>query len=105
MLPLLPAEYTQYVAAHGAFEGFTSGDPGYVALWRMDEIQSNNADIAIEEYAPGFVAFAGNGGGEVLAFDALGVVYRLPMIGMAPEHAIQLANSFHELAARFELQA
>lgn len=28
-------------------------------------------------YAPGFVAFAGNGSGEVLAFDTLGAVYML----------------------------
>jgi hypothetical protein len=104
-MPPLPAEFAQFIATHGAFEGFTSDDPGYIALWPLEEIQANNAGIGIEEYAPGFVAFAGNGGGEVLAFDGSGVVYTLPMIGLAANAAVKVADSFHELAARFELQA
>ena len=56
-------------------------------------------------YAPGFLAFAGNGGGEVLAFDALGAVYMIPLIGMEAEQAVKIANSFTEFAQTFELHA
>ncbi|WP_320425711.1 SMI1/KNR4 family protein [Roseateles agri] len=104
MAPSIPSEYKAYLAAHGAFEGFTIGDmrPGYVALWSMDEVPSNNADIEIQDYAPGFLAFAGDGGGEVLAFDAAGAIFLLPLIGMEPQYAVKVANSFAELEARFE---
>ena len=103
MLPALPKEYFEYIRANGLFEGYTSdeADPGYVELWAAEAIPSNNCDLEIEMLAPGFIAFAGNGGGEVLAFDATGIVYMLPMVGMASDCAIQVANNFHELKKRF----
>lgn len=101
MTPSLPEEYKQFLIAHGAFEGFTTGEPGYIALWPLNEIPGNNLDISIQQYAPGYLAFAGNGGGEVLVFDTSGAIYRLPLIGMEPRHAIKIANSFGELSARF----
>lgn len=104
MHPSIPAEYEKFLAEHGGFEGFTTGDgqPGYVVLWSLAEIPGNNSDIAIEEYAPGFVAFGGDGGGEVLAFDSLGAVFLLPLVGMEPQYATRVAESFAELEARFE---
>ncbi len=104
MLPTIPTEYKAFLAKHGGFEGFTSGDgqPGYVVLWPLADIPSNNSDIEIQDYAPGFVAFAGDGGGEVLAFDASGAVFLLPLVGMEPQYAIKVAGSFVELEARFE---
>lgn len=103
----LPAEYAEFLAQHGPFEAFTSGEemPGYVALWSLEEIPGNNTDIEIREYAPGFLAFSGNGGGEVLAFDSVGGVFMLPLIGMEPSVAIKIADNFSELAGRFELSA
>jgi hypothetical protein len=99
----IPQEYVDYVNAHGLFEGETSDDaePGYIELWAPDAIQAENESIEIEELAPGFVAFAGNGGGEVLVFDATGAVYMLPLIGMAPEYAELIAENFKSLSVRF----
>ncbi|WP_156481321.1 SMI1/KNR4 family protein [Herbaspirillum rubrisubalbicans] len=103
MLPSIPSSYRDYIQENGLFEGFTVDDalPGYVSLWAMDEISESNSDIEIETYAPGFIAFAGNGGGEVLAFDERGSVYMLPLIGMEPEAAIRIADSFHDFASQF----
>ncbi len=103
----VPVEYSIFLAQHGAFEGFVAGDdmPGYVELWSLEAIEGNNREIEIAEYAPGFLAFAGDGGGEVLAFDSVGAVYMLPLIGMAPESAVKVADCFTDLAARFELAA
>lgn len=98
----VPKEYQQHIDKHGTFEGFTSGEPGYIELWSLEDLSSNNADIQIQVYAPGYLAFAGNGGGEVLAFNATGAVFMLPLIGMEPSCAILVAGSFAELAARFE---
>lgn len=102
----LPDDLKHFIAARGLFEGFSRNDgPGYVELWSIDDIPTRNAEIEIEVYAPGFLAFAGNGGGEVLAFDAAGAVYMLPLIGMEPAQAIKVSDSFFELAETFDLQA
>ena len=103
MLPEIPSQYVEYLDANGAFEGLTTDEdsPGYVALWTIEEIPEHNRDIDVEALAPGFIAFAGNGGGEVLAFDTSGIVYMLPMIGMASDCAIRVADNFQSLAERF----
>ncbi|WP_288393280.1 hypothetical protein [uncultured Herbaspirillum sp.] len=84
MLPSIPSSYYDYIQENGLFEGFTVDEarPGYIILWAKDEIPGSNSDIEIETYAPGFVAFAGDGGGEVLVFDEQGAVYMLPLIGI-----------------------
>jgi hypothetical protein len=61
----------------------------------IEEIPEHNRDIDVEALAPGFIAFAGNGGGEVLTFDTSGIVYMLPMIGMASDCAIRVADNFN----------
>lgn len=62
-------------------------------------ISTTSAELEVEAYAPGFVAFAGNGGGEIYAFDKAGAVFMLPMIGMESEAAIKVADDFLELAS------
>lgn len=95
----LPSELEHFIAEHGLFEGFTRNDsPGYVELWAIEDIPRENTAIEMDEYAPGFLAFAGDGGGEVLAFNAAGAVYMIPLIGMEAEQAIKVADSFAELA-------
>lgn len=101
-MPPVSNEYQKYIEQFGTFEGSTSGEPGYIELWSLEDLPDNNTDIQIQEFAPGFLAFAGNGGGEVLAFNARGAVFMLPLIGMDPKCAIPVAGSFAELAARFE---
>lgn len=101
MYPAIPREYEQYLESQGLFEGFTTGNTHYVVLWPLERIPGYNADLSVVEYAPGFVAFAGNGGGEVFAFDAEGAVFQLPMIGMEGQYAIPVAPSFKEFADQF----
>jgi hypothetical protein len=102
----LPDDLKHFIAKHGPFEGFTRNDsPGYVELWAIENIPEENATIEMDVYAPSFLAFAGNGGGEVLAFDAAGAVYMIPLIGMKAEQAIKIADSFAEFAETFELNA
>ncbi|RQU77137.1 hypothetical protein DF141_10100 [Burkholderia cenocepacia] len=105
MQPPIPTEYIDYLRTNGVFEGFTRDgtEPGYVALWPTEEILQNNADVEMATYAPDYIAFAGDGGGELLAFDLAGAVFMLPMIGLASECAIRIADSFDDLAARFDV--
>jgi hypothetical protein len=104
MTPTLANDLKHFIAEHGLFEGFTRNDsPGYVELWAIEDILQENTAIEIDVYAPGFLAFGGNGGGEVLAFDAVGAVYMIPLIGMEAGQAIKIADSFNEFAKTFEL--
>lgn len=100
----LPADYRVFIDTNGLFEGFviTSGAEHYVVLWGEDEAAMANAEIEVHIYAPGFVAFAGNGGGEIYAFDEVGAVFMLPMIGIAPDAAIKIAGDFFEFSRYFE---
>jgi hypothetical protein len=106
MRPPVPTEYTDYLKSNGIFEGFTRDgtEPGYVALWPAEEILQNNTDVEMATYAPGYIAFAGDGGGELLAFDLAGAVFMLPMIGLASDNAIRIADSFQDLVSRFDIK-
>lgn len=103
----LPAVYRVFIATNGLFEGLagTADDEQYVILWGEDEVATANVAMEVGVYAPGFVAFAGNGGGEIYAFDEVGAVFMLPMIGMEPDVAIKLADDFLEFAQGFQREA
>jgi hypothetical protein len=94
--PRIPTPYHTYFFSGALTEGSMEAEPGYFILWHPDEIDQNNADIQIEEYAPGFIAFGGNGGGELLVFDKEGAVFMLPMIGMEPQYAQKIAASWQD---------
>ena len=96
----LPNDYIAYLEGTGVAEGFTEGLPGYFALWHPDEIEASNRDLQVVTYAPGFLGFGTDGGGELLAFDVSGAVFMLPMIGMEPQYANRIANSWHEVVQR-----
>ncbi|OAK66103.1 hypothetical protein A3K87_10100 [Variovorax paradoxus] len=99
MIAQLPPEYCQHVTTNGLFEGrvVTATYEGDIILWGEEEVASANAAMEVDACAPGFIAFAGDGGGEVFMFDNAGAIYLLPMIGMEPEAAMPVAANFLEL--------
>jgi len=101
----LPSDYIAYIEGDGVSEEFTEGLPGYFALWHPDEIDTNNKELQVETYAPGFLGFGTDGGGELLAFDASGAVFMLPMVGMEARYANRIADSWHEVAQRITPRA
>jgi len=86
-----------------AYESFTEGEPGYIELWSLQDIVGNNEAIQIKQLAPGYLAFAGNGGGEILAFNSQGEVFMLPLIGIEARYAQKIANTWNELAGCIEV--
>lgn len=99
----LPSDFLGYMRADGILKAFLTEDfVGYMALWPLDEIHQCNAEIEVEKYAPGFVGFGTNGGGELLAFDEAGAVYSLPMIGLSAEDAVRIAGSWREFESRIQ---
>lgn len=82
--------------SEGYAEGELSVEPEWYVLWRPEELEELNKDYELNEYAPGFITFGGNGGGELLVTDSNGSVFYMPAIGMAPDTAIKIACSLKE---------
>ena len=102
----LPAEYLEFLQRGGATEAFlTCGFPGYMQLWPLEKTAEYNEGYEIAEFAPGFLGFGSNGGGELLCFDGSGAVYCLPCIGMSPEEAKKIADSWADFVQYIEVIA
>lgn len=85
------------MAAERLTEAFLSCDfPGYMVLWPADKISQYDAEYQVAKYAPGFLSFGTNGGGELLAFDESGAVFCLPSIGLEPQYASPVADSWEQ---------
>jgi hypothetical protein len=96
----LPKDYLAYVEKGGSDVGFTEGDPGYFQLWALEEREALHRDYKVDEFAPGFIGFGSDGGGELLAFDPSGSVFMIPFIGDGGEDARKIANAWSEIASR-----
>jgi hypothetical protein len=96
----LPKDSLSYIEAGGNDSGFTEGDPGYFQLWTLEEREALHRDYEVDKFAPGFVGFGSNGGGELLAFDGSGAVFMIPFIGDGIDDAKKIANTWSEIAAR-----
>ncbi len=91
----LPADYTAFLLYANGGEGWV-GDNGYIRLWRLEEILEANKGYGFDEFAPGLLAFASDGGGEAFAFDMRvnGMpILMVPFIGM--EHERPMAANFY----------
>jgi hypothetical protein len=63
-----------------------------------------NADYQVEEFMTGFVGFGSDGGGEMLAFDETGAVWKLPFVGYSSkEDAWKVADRWHLLLSGFPM--
>ena len=80
----------------GYIEGELSIEPEWYVLWHPEELEEFNRDYQLFEYAPGFTTFGSNGGGELLVVNKIGVVFYMPMIGVASDAAIKIADSLLE---------
>lgn len=97
----IPSEYLAYVTSGGRMESLTEGEPGYFILWPIEEIEKMNAEYQVEEFMAGFVGFGSDGGGEMLAFDATGAVWKLPFVGYSSKQdAWKVADRWASVAER-----
>lgn len=93
----LPKGYLDYINNGGILYGETNYEFGsYFDLEPIENIPEYNQDIEIQTYAPEFIAFGSDGGGEAFVFDANGAIYLLPFIGMESEQAVKVASSWSE---------
>jgi hypothetical protein len=100
----LPEAYFQLLAwSHGG-EGPLPDEPLWFVLDTVEDVIGAIRARSFEEFFPGFLVFASNGGGEAIAFDLrAGAPYPIVYFEMANsnlEESIRpLAGSFGELMA------
>ncbi|HEX6533710.1 MAG TPA: SMI1/KNR4 family protein [Gemmatimonadaceae bacterium] len=102
--PGLPAAYLEFLRSSSGAEGDLGVHPGWIQLWPAEQVIEYNAMYGIAEHLPGFVGFASNGGGELLAFDSRVAPWRVCMVPCVPtaeEEAVQIAPDFTSLARQF----
>lgn len=80
----------------GFIEGELSVEPEWYVLWHPEEVEEINKDYELSKDAPDFIYFGGNGGGELLVTNQQGEIFYMPAIGMSPEAAIKIADSFNQ---------
>jgi hypothetical protein len=100
----LPPAYLQLLQAEDGSEGDLGVDPGWISLWPAAEVVALNIAYAIDTLLPGFVGFASNGGGELLAFDTRTTPWRVCMVPFTPmeeTYSVQIAADFASLANQF----
>ena len=94
----LPEEYVEFLKLSNGGEGFI-GKNSYVILWGVDELASLNQSYEVQQYAPGFLVFGSNGGGEAYGFDTRTTtwpVVQIPFVGMDWSLAQPLGGSFND---------
>jgi hypothetical protein len=98
----VPLDYLTYLRSDSPTFGEVTSDDfdRYFDLWPESEIEQFNTEYEVPKLAPGFLAFATNGGGELYAFNAAGQIFELPCIGMEARYASLLAESWSEFEAR-----
>lgn len=92
----VPTELMAYHKAGLPLSCEISVQPWLCEFWPIDEVLNYNRDYEVEVYAPGYLGFATNGGGEMYAFSPAGAIVGLAFIGMNPDEELHIAPSWSE---------
>lgn len=93
-MPTVPKELVSYHAAGKPLCCDLDENPFTCELWPLGELDEYNSDYGVADLAPGFLGFGTSGSGEMFAFSADGKIVCLPFIGMAPDVAMLIADSW-----------
>lgn len=95
-----PHEFIDYLRSGAPRFGDLPSFPVYFQLWEEAELEQFNTEYEVPKYAPGFLGFGSDGGGEMFAFDEKGRIFALPFIGMNPKDATFVCESWAEFVSR-----
>jgi cell wall assembly regulator SMI1 len=101
----LPADYRSFLLEQDGGEGWVGAH--YLSLWRTAELVPFNAEYEVPQWAPGFIIFGSNGGGEGFGFDTRSTpwpVVQVPFIGMSHEDGRWVASGFSEFLRRMRAE-
>jgi hypothetical protein len=66
--PMPHKDYLAFMRAHNGCDG-PVGKEGVISIWPLEDVVSGTEGYNVEEFAPGLLLFAGDGGGTGYAFD------------------------------------
>ena len=98
MCERLPEEYIEFLRTSNGAEGFIGN--GYLSMWSAEDVVSLNQKYRVQEFAPGLLLFASDGGGTGYGFDcrtsnALPIV-DVTFVGLSFDESIPRGNTFGE---------
>jgi len=97
----LPRDYVDFLKTANGGEGTIGA--AYIRLWGVEDIIRLNHGYAVQEFLPGLLVFASNGGGGAFAFDTRHdpwIILRIEFAAMLFEDTVRLADSFTEFILR-----
>jgi hypothetical protein len=93
----LPSDYIAFLRRSDGAEGSLAFAPGWLQLWRADEVLDLNAGYGVCELWPDYLAIGSNGGGELMLFERLGTrfgpIVMLPCIPLDPNLRVGVCSS------------
>jgi hypothetical protein len=101
----LPERYLAYLRKSNGAEGDLGVPPGWFVVWPAEEAAVATSEYEVLETLPGYLAFGGNGGGELFVFRLSGnaedgPVFMVPAIGMSVSELRPVAQSFAEFQSQ-----
>lgn len=100
----LPLDYKKYIQHYIGFEKNIGQQ--FIRLWDLNELLEANADYGIFESLPNTLGIGGNGGGEFIAIEMLGMNdYRIvlsPYIDLDKDYHIEIGDSFTDFLVRLD---
>ncbi|MDP9192915.1 MAG: hypothetical protein M3P06_14535 [Acidobacteriota bacterium] len=98
----LPPGYLELLRAANGLEGELGISPGWIQLWRAEDVLAMNNDYEVEQWHPGFFGFGSSGGGVMFAFStAAGVdspVFGMPFDSASSEDVVIITSRFAAFA-------
>jgi antitoxin component of MazEF toxin-antitoxin module len=101
-----PEDYVEWLTLSNGGSGKV-GAGSYLLLRPVDKLASHNDLLQVKKFAPGFIFFGSDGGGEGYAFDnrqAVVSIVQMPFIGMSPEVAKPCGKTFKEFLQYLSMQ-
>lgn len=94
-----PADYIEFMTVSDGAEGLVGAS--YLQLWPVGDLVRLNRDYLVDEFAPGYVLFGSDGGGELFGFArdpaaAPAPIGQLPAVGLGLENAIPCGATFRD---------
>ena len=93
----LPEDYVSFLRDCDGAEGSIGNS--YIQLWSSGDIIARNKEYKVEEFAPGLLIFASDGGDRAFAFDLRFdpvIIVEIPFIGMSIESIVRCGSTFSE---------
>ncbi len=96
--PVPHQDYLSFMRQHNGCDG-PVGKKGVISIWPLEEVISATEGYHADEFAPGLLLFAGDGGGTAYAFDrqdARWPIVEVELVSMSRKEMKFAASTFSE---------